>query len=102
MYGLGGSLHPVSAVLPEIFETCAELAAAEGHDGIRPMSRPVHSASLEARADHDLAAGLQDASRGTQTLRMKLGIAHAVTVAANVGGAFARFLIFFCVAIESL
>ena len=43
MDGLGGSLHPVSAVLPEIFETCAELAATEGHG---TMLGPVHSASL--------------------------------------------------------
>jgi hypothetical protein len=46
MDGLGGGLHPVSAVLPEIFETCAELAATEGHDRIGTMLGPVHSASL--------------------------------------------------------
>ena len=72
------------SVLPEILKPSTELAAAQGDNGIGSVQGPVHAGALEASADGHLAAGFDDAGGGAETLGVKLGVAHAVTVGLEV------------------
>ena len=83
----------MSATLPELLETTAQLAAAQGDDGVNASDGPVHPGALAPRSDRDLAAGLNDPRRGTKPCCPELRIAHALTVAYDVVDALARLVI---------
>jgi hypothetical protein len=51
-----GHLTVISAAFPEILEASAELAAAEGDDGVCTLYSPVHARPLEPGVDHYFTA----------------------------------------------
>jgi hypothetical protein len=55
---ISGAQGTLSADFPEIGEAPAELATAQGDDGIGPGNCPVHASALEPGTDSALAAGL--------------------------------------------
>src|ERR1700758_122625 len=79
---------PVAVALPEVLKTPAEFRAAQGDDSVGAIDGPVHACAFEAGADHHFASSLEDAGGGTQTLGMKLRVAHASTIVENVHRAF--------------
>ena len=50
-----------AVVLQVVLELSAEMAAAEGHDGVCPSHGPVRAGLLEAGADDSLASDFNDA-----------------------------------------
>ena len=83
----------MSTALPELFETTAELAAAQGDDRVGASDGPVHAGALASGSDRHLAAGLNDPSRGTKPCCPELRVAHALAVAFDVVDALARLVI---------
>ncbi len=88
----GGSWKRCGAASPEVLEASTEFGGAEGDDGVCARDGPVHAGALEAGADQDFTAGFHDAGRGTQTLCVELGIAHAAAVPNNVDNTFGRWI----------
>src|SRR6516165_3905661 len=76
--------RPVSTTLPEIFETSAELAAAQGDDGVCAIHGPVHASPLQAGADRHLAVSLENAGGGTETLGAEFRVTHASAIVEDV------------------
>ena len=83
----------MSSTLPELLETTAELAAAQGDDGVNASDGPVHPGALAPGSDRYLASGLNDPSRGTKPCCPELRVAHALAVAFDVVDALARLVI---------
>src|SRR5467141_683330 len=75
---------PAVAALPEVLIASAEFRAAQGDDGIGPLDGPVHASPLEACSDHHFASRFEDAGGGTQTLSVKLRVAHASAIAEDI------------------
>src|SRR6516164_3091008 len=83
-----GSLLSLCAAFPERLKASAELAATQGDDGVGTPDAPAHARALKSGADHKFAAGLHDSRGRTETLLVKLGIAHAASVLPDVVDTF--------------
>src|SRR5207247_10755991 len=88
--GWGSGGRPAAAVLPAVRIASAEFGAAQGDDGIGPLDGPVHASPLEACSDHHFASRFEDAGGGTQTLSVKLRVAHASAIAEDIQRTFGR------------
>src|ERR1035438_1733621 len=87
---MGSCGSPVGAALPEVLKASAEFGATQGDDGVGAIDGPVHASAFEACPDHHFASRLKDAGGGTQSLGVKLWVAHAGAIVKDVHGAFGR------------
>src|SRR5437773_10286820 len=86
-------LLSLGAAFPEILEASAELATAQGDDGVGALDGPVHACSLEPRPNYDFATRLHDAGRSTEALFFELGIPHAPSISPDVLNTFSRLFV---------
>ena len=78
--------------LPEVLESTAELHAAQRNDGVGAGDGPMHAGALEARADGQLAACLDDTGGGAKPLGAKLVVAHSGSIVLKVVDALSGYL----------
>src|ERR1035437_8584861 len=81
---------PLGAALPEVLKASAEFRAAQGDDGVCAIDGPMHASPLEAGSDYHFASSREDAGGGTQTLGVKLRVAHTSAIVEDVHRAFGR------------
>ena len=81
------------AAFPEILKSSAELAAAQGDDGVGALHSPVHARPLEPGPDYDLAASLHHAGRSAEALLVKLWISHAPSIFPDVVNTLSRLFV---------
>src|SRR5437588_12418390 len=86
-------LLSLGAAFPESLEASAELAAAQGDDGVGALDGPVHACPLEPRPNYDFATRLHDAGRSTEALFFELGIPHAPSISPHVLNTFSRLFV---------
>src|SRR6516164_6123341 len=70
--------------VPRNLKASAELAAAQGDDGVGALYGPMPARPLEPGADHHFTACLHHAGRGAEVLFVNLGISHAPSILQDV------------------
>src|SRR5205807_9951773 len=76
-----------------MLEASAEIAAAQGDDGVGALDGPVHACPLEPRPNYDFATRLHDAGRSTEALFFELRIPHAPSISPDVLNTFSRLFV---------